>query len=157
MTTTHTAKTPPPPVYFHLREIALQTIEAFHADLLKHDRRQIRRHPGTPFIHATGKTGTNLLMLYPPDLYPAAGERVPYLFAQATREHILNDAAGMAACYVRNGRPILHYHDGRGTIKQISEAQAEEIISEYIESTRAAWRKADRCTPKQEPSYASLF
>ena len=128
-----------PRVYFELKTFVAPIIQAFHADLIKHDRRTIRNHPTTPFIHAAGPCGTCLLMLSPADEYPPAGETVPYLFARAGRDHILNEYTGMIECYARNGRPTMHHHDGRGNIRPITHAQAKEIVREYQANIRFIW------------------
>lgn len=131
-----------PPVYFELRRRTLPIVEHYRGDLVKHDRRAIRRNPGTPFIHAAGNCGTFLLMLTPADKYPAPGEQVPYLFHKATREHILGEYSGMIDCYITNGRPVMHYFDGRGNLRKITHDRARQIVREYQARIRAEWKRA---------------
>lgn len=136
-----------PPVFFELRRRIMPIVKAFKADLIKHDRRSIRNNPETPFIHAAGENGTCLLMMHPASKYPEPGARVPYIFSEATREHILNDMTGIIDCYARNGRPVMHYHDGRGRLCQITHDRAREIVRTYQEKIRAEWKRAE--TPKR--------
>jgi hypothetical protein len=133
-----------PPVYFELRRRVMPIVKHFHADLIKHDRRAIRNNPETPFIHAAGENGTCLLMLSPASAYPAPGETVKYLFHRANREHILNEYTGMIECYTRNGRPVMHYHDGRGNVRLITAERAAAIVKEYQTKIRHEWNKERR-------------
>lgn len=68
-------------VYQELKKKALPFIEAYHDDLIKHDRTQLDALPDVPFLHFTGSTGTHIVMMPGIDIdyYPARKEQVPYL------------------------------------------------------------------------------
>lgn len=130
-----------PPVYLDLEKICLPLIEAFHDDLIKHDLRDIREHPGVPFLHFTGSTGTYLERLDPPEWYPAKGERVPYLFSTAERRQILNGKVitveYMEKC---NRMGMILYCDGRN-LREIPYERAKGIIRKYQHRIQKHWRK----------------
>jgi len=130
-----------PPAYYELKRRTLHKIEAYHSDLLMHDRRAMREDPSTPFIHATGKMGTYMLKLQKAETYPAAGEYVPYCLGRSNREGILGQFAGMVDCYIRTGHPTLHHYDGKGKIREVTADQAKEIVREYVAQIRADWKK----------------
>lgn len=95
-------------------------ITHYRDDLLVHSRREILEHPGIQFVHYTRAWGTHLIMLHPADhpIWPAQGEKVPYLFGEADREHIVNQWVEMARYYNRGetsrGARIeaIHHFDG---------------------------------------------
>ena len=65
-------------IYNQVKKTALPYIEVYQNDLLVHDRNTIDRYDtGTPFLHFTGETGTNIVMM--PDavseIWPKPGER----------------------------------------------------------------------------------
>jgi len=127
--------------YDNLFSLVSPLITAYRDDLEKHDREAIESHPGVPFLHWTREMGTHLTMLIPASEYPAAGERVPFLFGHADREHILNEGTVRFAEYFlkKFATPhVCHYYDGR-TVKQVSLEQALVVARTYRQRIQAQW------------------
>ena len=95
----------------------------------------------TPFISAARETGTDLWPLFPADHsnFPARGERVPYLFGTADREHIARGTASGVQHSVKSNR-VLHYWNGR-TLRRIDGARATAIASAWLAGVLAAWKR----------------
>ena len=128
-----------PQVYKDLEEICLPLIEAYHDDLIKHDLRDILDHPGVPFLHFTGNTGTHLERLDPAETYPAKGKLVPYIFGTADRRHILEQKIAVVDTMKRvNRMDMILYYD-TVIIRKISHEKAQEIIRNYARAIRAGW------------------
>ena len=128
-------------VYKQLRAACLPHMTHFKADLVMHDRRTLRRHDGTPFLHWTRKLGTHILMLISADEYPPVGTTVPFLFGRADRDHLLNEAVKSARGWTErcNGTvEAVHYFDGK-TLRQIDVAEAYEIAEQYAARIRRDW------------------
>ena len=102
-------------IYEQLEAHCLPLIEAYHADLTKHDREAIENNPDVPFLHWTRRSGTWLIHLWPLEKLPKKGERVKYLFGTADREHIVREAATLARSFVndRDGILCCYYFDGQ--------------------------------------------
>ena len=113
-------------VFKQLRAACLPHMTHFKADLVMHDRRTLRKHDGTPFLHWTRKLGTEILMLITADEYPPIGTTVPFIFGRADRDHLLNEAVKSARCWTEpcNGTvEAVHHFDGK-TLRQIDVAKA---------------------------------
>ena len=113
-------------------------------DLTKHDRRTIEdAGDGMPFLHFTGDTGTDLMMMPPADHpeWPNVGERVPFIFGHADRDHILHQKIVSVECMPRINRPIAHHWDGH-RLKRIDMARALDIVNAYAAKVARAWKKA---------------
>jgi len=130
-------------VYMQIKEQSLPHIEAYHDDLLKHDRTWIRHHPGQEFIHFTRECGTHVCILWPFESYPPAGECVPFLFGQAGRDHILKETMSYVEHYekttVEDPKLILHHKDGK--VKAITLAKARQIVTEYQHKMHRLFRE----------------
>ena len=138
-------------LYDELAARSLPLIQAYHSDLEKADRQWIEDHPGVPFIHATRDFGTDIVELYPADdpFWPPKGQRVPYLFGEADRDHILEQAAGTARYLQKRDRILLMlYYDGQ-TLRETTAKQAVKIAEDYDRSVRWAWAHA-RPAPTQQ-------
>jgi hypothetical protein len=131
-------------IYEQVREKSLPIIKMYRDDLLKHDKREITRNPGVPFLHFTGDTGTYAFFLIPGEKYPPKGEFVPYLFGKAGRGHILRQFAKTVECMRRvNRQDLILYYNGKRLI-EISQKRAESIAQRYENKIRSEWRKAER-------------
>lgn len=127
--------------YEELKQRCLPHIEAYHDDLLVHDRNHLAKWPGVPFLHWTRKCGTDLTMMYPHDspAWPAEGEKVPYIFGTATREHVLgqNESMGKYHRDKRDGE-LAHHYNGK-TVFPVTLQRAVDIIEDYARSVRHSW------------------
>ena len=125
--------------YETLESACKPLIAAYLDDLTKHDRQWIEANPDTPFLHFTGDTGTHLIQLIDPLEYPKKGERVPYLFYDADREHILDGVRQMVDCMPRvNRNSAIHHFDGK-TLRKITQAKAVDIAAKYTRGVRTYW------------------
>ena len=130
-------------VYEQIKEKTLPFIKAYHNDLLIHDKNAIEGNPNIPFLHFTGSTGTNIELLVDASEYPRKGERVPYLFGTAGREHILDQKVKMVDHMTKvNRNDLTLYYPGEGKrVRTITHDKAKEIIREYRRRIEGIWRK----------------
>lgn len=133
-------------LYDQLHELVLPLLEAYHNDLLVHDRCALEACPGIPFLHWTRRTGTDLVFLPAVDdrSWPAPGEVVPFLFGTADRDHLLASKLISAEYHSDKHVPrslLVLYFDGR-RLRQIDEAQAVKIAREYRDRIEAEWERA---------------
>jgi len=72
----------PNDIYAALFQRVRGHITDYRKDLEVHDLDLILANPGTPFLHWTRPTGTNIEFLFGPDAaaFPPKGQTVPYLF-----------------------------------------------------------------------------
>lgn len=131
-------------IYEQLKSLSLPLIEAYHNDLLKWDKEELEENPGVPFLHFTGKTGTNLLMMQPADhsVWPEYGERVPYIFGHEDRWGIL---AGKTAYFeatrdIADRNDLVLHFDGK-ILKKINMKEAENIVWQYRRKVESAWHR----------------
>jgi hypothetical protein len=131
-------------IYEQVREKALPIIKAYHDDLLVHDKRDMERNQGVPFLHFTGNTGTFAFFMIPAEDYPAKGEIVPYLFGKVDRVHILQQYPKTVECMKRvNRQDLILYFNGKRLI-EIKQKRAESIARRYEDKIWRDWRKAER-------------
>ena len=118
-------------IHQELVKKTLPLIEAYHDDLLKHDKNQIEAYPDRPFLHFTGDTGTLMVTLYKKEDFPGRNEKVPYLFGYADRDHILKGIMEQVKCVPRiNRRDCMLYYNGM-TLKPVEYYRAKEITEDY--------------------------
>jgi len=118
-------------LFNQLEELVLPLIEAYHNDLLVHDKNDIDGE--TLFLHFTGSTGAHIVFLPAAnsDEYPPFGESVRYLFGYAGRYHILKQKVVMVnALRNCNRSDLIMYFNGKSLLK-IDMDRAEKIVSEY--------------------------
>ena len=130
-------------VYEQIKEKAVPFIKAYHDDLFIYDKNAIEGNPNIPFLHFTGSTGTNIESLVDASEYPRKGERVPYLFGTADREHILDQKVKMVDHMAKvNRNDLTLYYPGEGKrVRTITHDKAKEIIREYRRRIEGIWRK----------------
>ena len=125
-----------------------QLVEAYRDDLLVHDREVLIQAAGTPYLHWSRETGTDLEVLWPHDseAFPAPGVTVPYLFGTADRDKILRDKQ-VAADHNHSPMSIpcrlCLYFNGR-TLREITTERVVEIVRDYIKSVRYQWDQEGR-------------
>ena len=128
-------------IYETIKKNALPHIESYLNDL-DIDKKIIDENPGIPFIHFTGKNGTDIELLPPYDheSYPPKGEKIPYLFGFADREHILRQKREVLSCYKSSRNELIQYYDGR-KVKKIPFVQSVLIIRAYTENILNSWNR----------------
>lgn len=128
-------------IYQELEAKSLPIIQAYHNDLVVHDKNTIAEYPGIPFLHFTGDTGTYMVMMLPHDHkgWPRESERVPYIFGTADRWHILKGLRDYVQGMKRVNRQDLILHFNGKTFREIAQSDAEYIIEEYIRSITHSW------------------
>ena len=132
-------------VFEKLKELSLPHIKNFHSDLLVHDKAYLDEND-YPFIHATRESGTHMVLFCPADIYPAAGETVPYMFGNSDRYHILEQKNVLVDHIVTKDNPkLILYYNGR-FIKKITAEQAISLTREYTDRIKREWDRV--------PSYA---
>lgn len=131
-------------IHEQLQAMAIVHIKSYMDDLMVHDKRDICDNPSVPFIHFTGETGTNLFFLRPYDseYWPKKGEKAPFIFGYAGREHMLKDGLSVVPLQPNYGRDkLVMYFDGK-RLKKIDQTRANSIAAEYTAKILAQWRNA---------------
>lgn len=126
-------------IFEQLVEQCERHLEAYRDDLMVHDRKNLEKNPGVPFLHWTRPTGTTLALMVGPEDYPAKGEQVPYLFGTADREHILKSVRVVAYASFQDSRHLLALHFDGEKLRPVSAKTVGRIIDEYESKVRAAW------------------
>lgn len=136
----------PPTIYRQLKSKCLKLMTHFQTDLLVHDRRSIREHKNTPFLHWTRKLGTDICFLIPPREYPPKGKSVPFLFGTADRERLLENVLLYAQCHIGRSASeqlAVHHFDGQH-LRSITCEVAIEIVRDYARQVEHAWQHPAR-------------
>lgn len=111
---------------------------------LAFDQQSIEANPGVPFLHWTRENGTELD--FHPNAsdpsWPAKGERVPYLFGQADRRHILRMKVEIARYWVGKDVTCLHFDGTR--FHEVTPEQAVQIAQGYQQCIEAVWAGRER-------------
>lgn len=96
---------------------------------------------GNPAIFYLRSHGTHAVELHPFNHYPPAGETVPYLFARADRNHILEQCV-QANKYHQDNPDVqmVVYFDGT-TLKEIDKPRAQKIVDEYVRGMRDKFKR----------------
>ena len=121
------------PIYEELKTLSLPHIQAYHDDLLVHDKKSINSN--RPFIHYTREMGTHIYFLHDMEDLPAPGERIPYLFGTADYKKILNDFIEMTIWHSKpqnTTSKLIVYFDGT-KFTEINADKAIEIAREHVD------------------------
>lgn len=133
--------------YEELESACLPLIEAYHPDLTKHDRLAITQNDGVPFLHWTRNYGTHITFLFHAThpTWPTQDYiKVPFIFGESGRRHILNENAGIAAYWAKDVNRgqirAVHHFDGE-KLRKITLEKAVEIAIQWRDATNSAWNK----------------
>ena len=133
--------------YEELEQACLPFIESYHADLTKHDKASITQNEGVPFLHWTRNYGTHITFLFHAThpTWPTQDYiKVPFIFGESDRRHILRENAGIAAYWAKdvNQEQIRAVHHFNGVkLRKITLEKAVEIANQWRDATNAAWNK----------------
>ena len=123
-------------LYKAISKKSLPLIEAYHNDLIKHDRASFDRNSTTPFIHFTGSTGTAFVSLHAFEVYPKSTDKLPFLFGEVDRFELLASIMErIKALKTCNRMDLIQYYDG-DTVKDITYEEALSIGQAYTDSMR---------------------
>ena len=116
-------------------------IKYYRDDLLKHDKKAIMESDGVSFLHFTGETGTHIVLFHSPNDYPAKGDRIPYLFGTADRDHILDGMVKVVDHMKKATRQdvILFWGQNNLDIKEINQDTAELLVRLYRDGIKTSW------------------
>jgi len=90
------------------------------------------------------ESGTTLIPFTPAEKYPLKGEKVPYLFGRADREHLLQDVQGMTGYIIESPEHrIILYLSGE-KIYRVDYKTARALAALYIQDTKRKWNMAKR-------------
>jgi hypothetical protein len=107
--------------------------------------------PETPWLQAVRPTGTYLIIMpgSQDETWPAPGDKVPYLFGFADRDHILKGKVHVAE-YVAKDCPhhLFQYWNGR-KLASITGEQVVLVLRQYQANILLAWRRGATPTPHQ--------
>ncbi len=124
-----------------LTELSLPIIKHYKDDLLIHDMNWIKANPGIKFLHFTRECGTDIIGLFPHDhlSWPRDGEIVPYLFGQATREHILHQTVEITKYRATYGLNKLTLYCNGSNVVEIRIGQAIELAQAHQQLILSHW------------------
>jgi hypothetical protein len=129
-------------VYAELESRVSHFIQRHIEDLTTHDREAIEKAPGVPFLHWTRECGTHIAHLFEADheCFPAKGERIPFLFGTADREHIARLPLDFAEYCRKESKTHLSvlYFDGK-RLKDITCEKAVEIARDHYRKLLNSW------------------
>ena len=122
-------------------------ITDYRKDLEVHDHDLILANPGTPFLHWTRPTGTNIEFLFNPDAdaFPPKGKTVPYLFGQVNRVELSHKPFEVAEYFQRQEAIIVHHFDGQ-RLRPVSLEAAVEITLNYSRQVQGVWHQREHRT-----------
>lgn len=125
---------------------ASKEIKSYRTDL-GHDARILRSQDKPPsFLHFAGECGTHIVPLESPssEIFPPAGERVPFLFGYADRHHILESAIHLVRA-MKNGvtHRLVQYVD-KGKCQEITKDEALLIVTKHVNWVEDCWRRQAR-------------
>lgn len=130
-------------VYDLVHAKASPLIKHYRNDLEVIDREVIEKFPGVPFIHYTREMGTHIICM--PDAndenWPKHGEKIRYLFGNASRYHILDEKLSIAKYMSKNEAVLLTLHFDGYKVRVISNADAESLILGYQTNVRSIWHQ----------------
>ena len=131
-------------IYEELKAKSLPLIEAYHNDLLEHDKRDIEANPNTPFLHWTRRCGTDIIFMPPADsdCYPKFEVFVPYLFGQADRGHILDGKVSLTKYHtdpMNHPKQFTTYPFDGVKLRLIDCDKAIKIMDAYARPIRNKW------------------
>ena len=131
-------------VYKQLETVVLPKMTDYQTDLIKHDKEWIKANPGVPFLHYSSNTGTHIIPFTKRDDYPAKGVKVPYLFGEADREHMLKEKVEIAKYFnkERYYAKWVHYFNGKELL-EISHGFAIELATAYTIGVKNGWKQDD--------------
>ena len=133
--------------YQQLEALSLPLLKAHQSDLTEIDRKDIEEdHSGVPFLHFTRESGTHIVLMPEADheSWPAKGERTPFLFGEATREHILDQVIPVLEGIQGRGNTLLGLHFDGKALRKITVERALEVGRAYVDRVRRAWGQAKR-------------
>lgn len=130
-------------IYQELEKKCLPSMTDYQTDLTRVDREFLETNGETPFIHLTRAWGTHIVTLRPFEAYPAAGERVPFLFGQVNRDELCQETIGtiehFEKPYALDILKVL-YFDGKRLIN-IDMKKARSLIMDYQRKTREQFKR----------------
>jgi len=128
-------------IYEQLHAFSRPHLTAYETDLEIHDKTHLDENPGTPFLHFTRPTGTDIITLIEIEDYPPAGVYIPFLFGRVNRVELLeNSIINMGECHAKStSNKIALYFNGK-TLKKINTTQIKPIIDEYARKIRALFK-----------------
>jgi hypothetical protein len=133
-------------VYEQLYERSSPHLLHYRDDLVKHDRCDIEKHAGVPFLHWTREMGTHISFHPAADTYPPYGELVTYLFGKADREHLLRSkvliAEACAGPSCGDHKLVLYYNGA--TLREVTIDEAVQIARDYRQAIWEEWRSVFR-------------
>lgn len=126
------------PIYAELFKLTEKHVEHYRTDF-DHDKNTLNKSIGDEFIHIARECGTYLgILSYDTTDFPKKGEKTPYLFGTADREHILNDCKITLDHYLKREPRSIYYFDGK-KLKPITEHFARTVMDTYISNVKHQW------------------
>ena len=126
-------------------------IEHYRDDLEKHDKRFIAEvDASTAMLHFARTCGTHIYALHNgcSDVFPAKGDRCPYMFGTTDRDGLLDGLVdGLEYCIhqseVNSECKLISYWNGRSW-QTIDAGRARQIVADWKRRVRIQWKRANR-------------
>jgi len=78
-------------IYLKMKLVVSFSMTYYQTDFSIHDVEFMEANPEAEFIWVVRKSGTHIFRIWKNQDLPPSGVKVPYLFCEATREHIVTD------------------------------------------------------------------
>lgn len=116
-------------IFKMVREKSLPKMKAYHTDLLVHDRDDIKKYKGVPFIHITREFGTHIVFLWPANssAWPKKDEKIVDVFGYAIKH-----------CKEQQNAVLVLFFDGEKLI-EIDIEKAGEVVAEHQKNILWQW------------------
>ena len=129
-------------IYLKMKLVVSFSMTCYQTDFSIHDVEFMEDNPEAEFIWVVRKSGTHIFRIWKNQDLPPNGVKVPYLFSEATREHIVTDElnALQNSCTPHNHDFYL-IDPQNGTFRKITQKEAIEILSRNIENLNNSWKQ----------------
>ena len=113
-------------IYLKMKLVVSFSMTCYQTDFSIHDVEFMEDNPEAEFIWVVRKSGTHIFRIWENQDLPPNGVKVPYLFSEATREHIVADELN---------------DPQNGTFRKITHKEGIEILSRNIENLNYIWKQ----------------
>ena len=129
-------------IYLKMKLVVSFSMTCYQTDFSIHDVEFMEDNPEAEFIWVVRKSGTHIFRIWENQDLPQNGVKVPYLFSEATREHIVTDElnALQNSC-LPHSHDFYHIDQRNGTFRKITHREGIEILSRNIENLNNIWKQ----------------
>ena len=129
-------------IYLKMKLVVSFSMTCYQTDFSIHDVEFMEDNPDAEFIWVVRKSGTHIFRIWKNQDLPPNGVKVPYLFSEATREHIVTDEfnALQNSCSPHS-HDFYHIDQQNGTFRKITHKEGIEFLSRNLEKLNNIWKQ----------------